>query len=141
MAARKGDGQTALITGASTGIGVDLAECFAEDGYDVILAARTESTLREVAIDWRKAHHVKATAIAVDLAAIGGGARLAEEIKKKGLYGRRAGEQRRLRLRRRLQRIGSRNAARHDRSQRPRARRAHTHLLAGHAGQEARRAS
>ena len=85
MAARKGDGQTALITGASTGIGVDLAECFAEDGYDVILAARTESTLREVGDRLAKAHHVKATAIAVDLAAIGGGARLAEEIKKKGL--------------------------------------------------------
>ena len=41
--------KTALVTGASAGIGVDLAECFADDGYDVILAARTESVLREVA--------------------------------------------------------------------------------------------
>jgi short-subunit dehydrogenase len=82
---RKGEGQTALVTGASTGIGVDLAECFAKDGYDLILAARTESALREVADRLAKTYNVKATSITVDLAAHGGGARLAEEIKKKGL--------------------------------------------------------
>jgi short-subunit dehydrogenase len=82
---RKGDGQTALVTGASAGIGVDLAECFAEDGYSLVLAARTESALREVADRLVKAHNVRATPIAVDLAEIGGGARLADEIKTQGL--------------------------------------------------------
>lgn len=82
---RRGDGQTALITGASTGIGVDLAACFAQDGYDVILAARTESALRAVADRLAKAHQVTATPIAVDLGAIGGGMRLANEIEKRGL--------------------------------------------------------
>jgi short-subunit dehydrogenase len=83
--AKEGVGQTALITGASSGIGVDLAECYAGDGYDVVLAARTESALREVADRLSKSYGVKATAIAADLAAIGGGAKLAAEIEKRGL--------------------------------------------------------
>lgn len=82
---RKGDGQTALVTGASAGIGVDLAECFAADGYDVILAARSEAALKEVADRLAAKHKVKAAAIAVDLQQPGGGAKLADEIKKRGL--------------------------------------------------------
>ena len=80
-----GKGQTALVTGASAGIGVDLAECFAQDGYDLILCARTETALREVATRLSSAHGVKATAIVADLGAIGGGAKLAAEIKALGL--------------------------------------------------------
>jgi short-subunit dehydrogenase len=82
---RIGEGQTALVTGASAGIGVDLAECFAKDGYNVILAARTESALRDVAERLAKTYKITATPIAADLQAQGGGTKLAEEIKKKGL--------------------------------------------------------
>lgn len=83
--ARKGEGQTALVTGASAGIGVDLAECFARDGYDLILAARSEAALNGVAKRLADKYHVKATAIAIDLGAIGAGLRLAHEIKARGL--------------------------------------------------------
>lgn len=82
---RTGDGQTALVTGASAGIGVDLAECFAADGYNLILAARTERALREVADRLAKTHAITATPIAVDLGAIGGGQRLADAIATRGL--------------------------------------------------------
>jgi short-subunit dehydrogenase len=86
MARRKpGQGQTALVTGASAGIGVDLAECFARDGYDLILNARSEGALKEVADRLSNTHGVKAHVIALDLGAIGGGTKLAEEIKARGL--------------------------------------------------------
>jgi uncharacterized protein len=82
---RRGEGQTALVTGASAGIGVDLAECFAKDGYDLIITARTESALREVAERLSKSHGVTVTPITGDLGAIGGGAKLSAEIAHRGL--------------------------------------------------------
>src|SRR4051812_49655715 len=82
---RRGEGQTALVTGASAGIGVDLAECFAEDGYNLILTARTESALREVADRLAKTYAIAAVPIAADLSAIGGGARVGAGIQQKGL--------------------------------------------------------
>jgi short-subunit dehydrogenase len=82
---KPGTGQTALVTGASMGIGVDLAECFAMDGYDLILAARSEAALREVAARLSTAYAVKAHVFTVDLAERGSGGRLAEAIKAAGL--------------------------------------------------------
>jgi short-subunit dehydrogenase len=79
------NGQTALVTGASAGIGVDLAECFAIGGYDLVLAARTGSALQEVADRLARTYGISATAIAADLQAIGGGARLAEAIARRGV--------------------------------------------------------
>jgi len=73
------------VTGASGGIGVDLAECYARDGYDLILTARSEDALKSVATRLSNAFGVKATAIANDLGAIGGGKKLADEIAKRGL--------------------------------------------------------
>lgn len=86
MARRKpGKGQTALVTGASAGIGVDLAECFARDGYDLILTARSEAALTEVANRLSAAHGVKAHTVAQDLGAHGGGSAVAAAIAAKGL--------------------------------------------------------
>jgi hypothetical protein len=84
MPTRIGEGQTALVTGASAGIGVDLAECFAADGYNVILAARTGSALREVADRLAQTYTVTATPIVADLGVIGGGKLLADAIAGRG---------------------------------------------------------
>jgi uncharacterized protein len=58
---------TALITGASSGIGLDLAHLFARGGDDVVLVARSEDKLRQLARDLEKNHKVTAHAIAADL--------------------------------------------------------------------------
>jgi short-subunit dehydrogenase len=60
--------RTALITGASSGIGLELARLFAGDGHDVVLVARTEAKLRDVASRLEKEHGIRATVIAADLA-------------------------------------------------------------------------
>src|SRR5277367_5283239 len=41
--------QTALITGASSGIGLSLAKIFAREGYSLVLVARNESKLKQLA--------------------------------------------------------------------------------------------
>jgi short-subunit dehydrogenase len=60
--------QTALITGASSGIGLDLTRLFAADGHDLILVARNEAKLRQTAAELEREHGVSVTVLAADLA-------------------------------------------------------------------------
>jgi short-subunit dehydrogenase len=82
---RHGVGHTALVTGASSGIGVDLAECFARDGYDLVLTARTAGALGEVAGRLSSTYGVRATPVPNDLGLVGGGAKLVSAIGAQGL--------------------------------------------------------
>jgi len=61
----------ALVTGASKGIGKSLAEGLAARGYDLLLTARSEQLLREVSADLEARYKIKASFLALDLAAPG----------------------------------------------------------------------
>ncbi|MDY7225928.1 SDR family NAD(P)-dependent oxidoreductase [Hyalangium rubrum] len=77
--------KTALITGASGGIGLDFARLFAEGGYDVVLVARTESKLQELAQELSAKHGVRALVVASDLSDPAAPARLMERLKVEGV--------------------------------------------------------
>ncbi len=59
--------RTALVTGASAGIGKELCSLFAKDGHDVVLVARSEAKLREVAAALEAEHGVRAHVVPADL--------------------------------------------------------------------------
>jgi short-subunit dehydrogenase len=68
------DRKTALITGASFGIGQELAGIFAREGYSLVLVARTADKLRQLASELEKAHGTRSLILASDLAAPGAAA-------------------------------------------------------------------
>jgi short-subunit dehydrogenase len=58
---------TALITGASAGLGKDFADIFAKEGYDLVLVARSKDKLDAIAKELEKKYSKKVTVIAKDL--------------------------------------------------------------------------
>lgn len=75
---------TALITGASSGIGLELARVCAEHGVDVIVSARSEDKLQMLAKEIVTTHGVKAEVLVNDLSGQGAAGELYEGVKEKG---------------------------------------------------------
>lgn len=77
--------KTALITGASMGIGLDLAVLAARDGYDCILVSRNEPRLHELKKVLEKRYRVSVHVFALDLSEHGADKRLIAAIDEAGL--------------------------------------------------------
>jgi len=74
-----------LVTGASRGIGFHIARVAAAGGADLILTARTEAALEELAAELRTAHGGRIEVIASDLGSPDGARQLVREISARGL--------------------------------------------------------
>ena len=77
--------RTALITGASAGIGAAFAEVFAAEGFNLVIAARRENRLRELAATLERRHSVKVHVLPGDLSKPDEPARVCERLTELGL--------------------------------------------------------
>lgn len=77
--------QYALITGATSGIGYELAKLFAKDSYNLIIVARNQQELDSKASEFSKDYGVQVVTIAKDLSTDNGPFEVYDEVKAKGL--------------------------------------------------------
>ncbi|MEM9484697.1 MAG: SDR family oxidoreductase [Cyanobacteria bacterium P01_F01_bin.116] len=77
--------KTALITGASGGIGYELAKVFAQNEYDLILVARSTDKLQRIQTKLVQAHGVQVDVLGQDLSQTDGPLQLWEQVQQQGL--------------------------------------------------------
>ena len=73
-------GSTCLVTGASSGIGVDFARQLASRGHDLFLVARREDRLRDLASEVERDHRVSVEVARCDLSDPAARERLLEQV-------------------------------------------------------------
>ncbi|HEX4438447.1 MAG TPA: SDR family oxidoreductase [Thermoanaerobaculia bacterium] len=76
---------TALITGASSGIGLEIASAAARDGHDLVLVSRNRERLESVGRGLVEHYGVRVSVIARDLADSGAPAELEAELSRRGI--------------------------------------------------------
>jgi short-subunit dehydrogenase len=76
--------QTALVTGASSGIGLELARVFAENSYNLVLTARREEKLQELAGELR-GHDISVEVIPADLSRREAPTEILQQLQERGI--------------------------------------------------------
>jgi short-subunit dehydrogenase len=77
--------KTALVTGASAGLGTELAWLLAADGHDVVIVARRRDKLEALAAEIKGKHEVQVHVLAEDLAKPGAAKRIQAALDEKGI--------------------------------------------------------
>jgi len=75
----------ALVTGASRGIGLELARVFAENGHDLIIVARSQPDLDRLADELRAKHGINVTVLPFDLTDRTAPDRIFADLEQRGL--------------------------------------------------------
>jgi short-subunit dehydrogenase len=73
---------TAVVTGASSGIGLELARLLARDGYDLVLVARSVEKLDAIGAELAGRHGIRSRTVGVDLASPDAPGAVAETLKQ-----------------------------------------------------------
>lgn len=77
--------RTALITGASSGLGMELARLHAQNGDDLVLVARSVSKMQALKDELEKQHGIQVTVIGKDLSLPTAPEEVYDEVKQKGI--------------------------------------------------------
>jgi short-subunit dehydrogenase len=83
---RFGLGQTALITGASGGLGKEFAIIYAKHGFNLVLVARSEDKLKSLADKLSKEFDVNVKVIAADLSETDGAEKVYQKLKEEHIF-------------------------------------------------------
>ncbi len=75
----------ALITGASMGIGLELARLFAKGGTDLVLVSRNEEILNELGEEFRREKEIEVKVVSKDLSQANAAVEVYEELEGEGI--------------------------------------------------------
>jgi short-subunit dehydrogenase len=78
-------GKWALVTGASSGFGVEFAKLLAERNANLVLVARRTEPMEQLAEELRKKHSVQVVVIGTDLSRSDAGAELKVDLDTRGI--------------------------------------------------------